>query len=77
MTEKIRLKNYPQGVPAEIDPDAFQSVPDLFAYIVGRFAAKPAFHNLGHTLSYADLDRLSRDFAEFVVTDRKLTSLEG
>ena len=66
MTEKIWLKNYPAGVPAEVDPDRFQSVPELFASIVERFGAKPAFHNLGHTLTYADLDRLSRDFAAWL-----------
>ena len=31
-----------------------------------RFAERPAFHNLGHTLSYAALDRLSRDFAAYL-----------
>ncbi|MCQ6513014.1 AMP-binding protein, partial [Vibrio parahaemolyticus] len=36
------------------------------AFIFERFAERPAFNNLGHTLSYAALDRLSRDFAAYL-----------
>ena len=60
------LENYPPGIPTEIDPDRFRSVPDLLEKSVARFAGKPAFHNLGHNLSYAELDRLSRNFAAFL-----------
>ncbi len=63
---RIWLKSYPVGMPAEIDPDLFQSIPDLLERIATKFADKPAYHNLGHTLSYAALDRLSRDFAAFL-----------
>ena len=64
--DRIWLKSYPEGMPAEIDPDQFASVADLLEKLFGKFAGKPAFHNLGCTLSYADLDRLSRDFAAFL-----------
>ena len=53
------LEHYPPGIPTEIDPDEFRSVPDLLAKSVVRFAGKPAFHNLGHSLTYAELNRLS------------------
>jgi long-chain acyl-CoA synthetase len=66
MTDRIWLKNYPAGMPAEIDADRFRSVPDLFEKTVAKFADKPAYHNLGRTLSYATLDQLSRDFAAFL-----------
>jgi len=66
MVERIWLKNYPAGMPAEIDPDQFSSVPDLLAKVAAKFADKPAFHNLGCTMSYAELERLSRDFAAFL-----------
>ena len=66
MVDRIWLKNYPAGMPAEIDPDLFASIPDLFEKVAAKFADKPAFHNLGRTLSYADLARLSRDFAAFL-----------
>ena len=66
MVDRIWLKNYPAGMPAEIDADQFASIPDLFEKIVAKFADKPAYHNLGRTLSYAELERLSRDFAAFL-----------
>jgi long-chain acyl-CoA synthetase len=66
MVNKVWLKSYPVGMPAEIDPDRFRSVPDLLEKIVAKFADKPAYHNLGCTISYAELDKLSRDFAAFL-----------
>lgn len=64
--DKIWLKNYSEGVPAEIDPDAIPSVVDIFENSVRKFAARPAFSNLGTTLSYADLDRETRHFAAYL-----------
>jgi long-chain acyl-CoA synthetase len=66
VVEKIWLKSYPAGMPAEIDADRFSSIPDLLDKTVAKFSDKPAYHNLGHTLSYAALDRLSREFAAFL-----------
>jgi len=66
MANKIWLKNYPAGMPTEIDADLYQSIPDLLAQITVKYADKPAFHNLGCTMTYAELDRRSRDFAAFL-----------
>jgi long-chain acyl-CoA synthetase len=64
--DRIWLKNYPAGIPAEIDADQFDSIPALLDKIFGKFADRPAYHNLGRTISYAELDQLSRDFAAFL-----------
>jgi long-chain acyl-CoA synthetase len=64
--DKIWLKNYPEGMPAEIDPDQFRSIPDLLDKLFVKFADRPAYHNLGHTISYAELEQLSRAFAAFL-----------
>jgi len=64
--DRIWLQSYPAGMPAEINADRFDSIPDMLAQTVARFADRPAFHNLGHTLTYAALDRLARDFAAFL-----------
>ncbi len=54
------------GVPARIDLDAYQSVVDVFERSCRKFADRPAFSNLGVTLSYAELDRLSAAFAGYL-----------
>ncbi len=66
MVDRIWLKNYPPGVPAEIDPDRFTSIGDLFDKTVAAFSGRPAYHNLGYTLTFSALDRMSRDFAAFL-----------
>ncbi len=64
--DKIWLNSYPTGIPAEIDADEFDSIADLFNKIAAKYADRPAFHNFGHTISYVELDRLSREFAAFL-----------
>ncbi len=66
MVNKAWLNSYPEGMPAEIDPDRFRSIPDLLEKTAARFADKPAFHNLGCTMTYAGLERQSRAFAAFL-----------
>ena len=64
--DKPWLKSYPTGMPAEIDMKAFSSVRDILEKSCQRFADKPAYSNLGVTLTYRELDRMSRDFAAFL-----------
>ncbi len=66
MNTRFWLDSYPPGIPHEIDTDAFTSVKDILSESCRRFAALPAFSNLGTTLSYAELDRLSEAFAAFL-----------
>ncbi len=53
-------------IPREIDAKAFPSVTAMMADAMHRFADRPAMRCAGQTLTYADLDRLSRDFAAFL-----------
>lgn len=62
------LKHYPAGVEADIDPDAFASLAQLLEVSMQQHAARPALVSLGTTLSYGDLDRLSRQFANWLLT---------
>lgn len=64
--EAIWLKNYPPGVPAEVDVCEFTSLRDLLQRSCQRFADLPAYSNMGATISYAELDRASRDFAAYL-----------
>ena len=53
--EKIWLKSYPPGVPAEIDVNEFRSLGDLFDRSVKRFADKTAYICMGKSMTYAEL----------------------
>jgi long-chain acyl-CoA synthetase len=66
MSAKPWLSAYPPGVPAEIDPDRYESLVALLTASFERFGGQPAFTNLGTTLSFAEVDRHSRAFAAFL-----------
>ncbi|AZL70004.1 long-chain-fatty-acid--CoA ligase FadD2 [Pseudomonas oryziphila] len=56
----------PAGVPSTLDLTAYASVVDVFERSCKRFADRPAFSNLGVTLSYAELERHSAAFAAWL-----------
>src|SRR5215467_8480417 len=60
------LATYGSTIPAEIDPGAHASVTDMLVDAMQRFADKPAFRCFGQTLTYADTDRLSGNFAAYL-----------
>src|SRR5215468_559348 len=66
MSSKCWFAAYGEQIPPGINPDAHGSVLELLEGAMRRFADKPAFHCFGQTLTYADTDRLSRDFAAFL-----------
>src|SRR5215470_9875654 len=66
MSSKCWLAAYGKQIPPGINPDAHGSVLEMLEGAMQRFADKPAFHCFGHTLSYTDTDRLSRDFAAYL-----------
>lgn len=70
--EKIWLKSYPPGIPAEIDVNEFSSLADVFSQGVRQFADRPAYVNMGKTITYAELDRLSAQFAGYLQGELKL-----
>jgi long-chain acyl-CoA synthetase len=70
--ENIWLKNYPPGVPAQIDIKEFRSLGEVFDKSVARFGSLPAFINMGHSISYSELERQSRDFGAYLQSGLKL-----
>jgi long-chain acyl-CoA synthetase len=66
MSSKHWLAAYGARIPAEINPHAHPSVLDMLEGAMQRFADRPAFRCFGRTLTYADTDRLSRDFAAYL-----------
>ena len=65
------LAHYPKGVPAEIDLDEFQSIVALLDNCFDKFRHRPAYTNMGRTITYGQLDELSQQFANFLVQDLK------
>src|SRR3990167_9902094 len=64
--DKIWLKSYPPGVPSEINPDAYQSLVDVFNRACIKYQNNPAFYNMGITITFSELDKLSRYFAAYL-----------
>jgi len=64
--EKIWLKSYQKNVPEEINPDRYNSLVDLLMASFEKYQSKPAYQHLGHKLSYAKLDHLSRKVSAYL-----------
>lgn len=64
--EKVWLKRYPEDVPAEIDPDHYASLVEMFERAVARYADQPAFINMGQVMTFRKLEERSRAFAAYL-----------
>lgn len=63
---KVWLQQYQHGVPAEINPDIYSSLVELFNNNCVKFADKPALSNFGSVLTYQEFARLSNCFAAYL-----------
>nr|OYN52818.1 long-chain-fatty-acid--CoA ligase [Pectobacterium carotovorum] len=70
--EKIWLSRYPADVPAEIDPDRYSSLIEMFESSVKRYADRPAFVNMGEVMTFRKLEERSRAFAAYLQNQLKL-----
>jgi len=64
--DKVWLQQYPQGIPAEVEYRAYRSLKEILSAACTRFAERPAYGNLGVTITYRELDQLSRDFGAYL-----------
>jgi long-chain acyl-CoA synthetase len=64
--DKVWLKQYPRGIAAEVDVTRYASLPEILARSCERFGPLPAYHNMGVSISYRELDRKSRAFGAFL-----------
>lgn len=63
---RIWLKSYPQGVPADIDPSQLRSLKQLIEESCAAHSASVAFVQMGRSLTYHELGELSRSFAAWL-----------
>lgn len=66
MTDNFWKDKYPVGVKSEIDPDEYRNIQAVLKQSCEQFADKPAFSNLGKTLTYGELYKLSGEFAAYL-----------
>ncbi|MFK0271656.1 long-chain-fatty-acid--CoA ligase FadD1 [Pseudomonas asiatica] len=66
MIEHFWKDKYPAGITAEINPDEFPNIQAVLKQSCQRFADKPAFSNLGKTITYGELYALSGAFAAWL-----------
>ena len=64
--EKIWLKSYPEGVPAEIDINEYQSLAQLFDEAAAKFGQRKAFTCMGKSITFAELDQQSAAFGAWL-----------
>ena len=63
----------PAGVEDTIDPDIYPNLVSIIDELLSSHAGRPAFTGIGHTLTFADIDRYSQQFANYL---RECTSLQ-
>jgi long-chain acyl-CoA synthetase len=64
--ERLWLRQYPPGVPADIDPSRYSSLVAMFEEGFSGFAAREACVCMGKSLTYAELDEASRALAAWL-----------
>ena len=70
--ERPWLASYPANVPAQINVDEFPSIVSVLSQACERYGDNPAFANFGTRLSYSEIDRLSANFASYLLDELKL-----
>ena len=71
--DKVWIKSYPADMPEEVPTPPFKSVRDLFEQAFEKYPDNAAYTNMGRTLDYAELDRLSMQFACYLQKTLGLT----
>jgi long-chain acyl-CoA synthetase len=64
--EKIWLKGYPAGVPAEIDVNQYETVSQVLEESMKQYASRTAFVCMGKSITYAQIDAASRSLGAWL-----------
>src|SRR5947199_863259 len=64
--DRIWLKHYPAGVPTDIDPAQYDSLVALLEECFAKYRERRAFICMDKSITYGELDDLSRDFAAYL-----------
>jgi len=64
--DKVWLQHYDPSIAPEINPDAYNSVVEVFEDSVSKYGDKTAYINMGHSITFKELDQLSKQFAAYL-----------
>jgi long-chain acyl-CoA synthetase len=70
--QKPWLDSYPSGVPEQIDISQYQSILSVLDQVCEKYRDKPGFASFGTQLRYGEIERLSRQFASYLINELKL-----
>jgi len=74
--DRIWLKSYPEGVPADVDLGKLRTLVQLIDAACAGYADSPAYVQMGRTLTFRELDQLSRQFAAYLQKTARLAKGE-
>lgn len=66
MEERPWLKNYPDGVPANINADSYCSLVEMFEETFEKYRSQKAFYCMGASLTFDEIDKKSRAFGAYL-----------
>jgi acyl-CoA synthetase (AMP-forming)/AMP-acid ligase II len=72
LNNEIRVFPYEQEILKELNTEGYNSLVDMFEEACDQYADRQAFTAIGQTLTFADIERHSRDFAAYLVGDAGL-----
>ena len=72
--DRFWLPQYPPSVPADIDPFEIDSLKSLIEDACGRYADRIAYHSMGTSISYRQLEQRSRAFGAWLQHNAGLKS---
>jgi len=71
-SERPWLASYPKGIPAQVDLEQYASIVSVLDEACRDYRDRPAFANFGKQINYGDVDRLSAQFANYLLHELKL-----
>lgn len=70
--EKIWLKHYPKGIPAEINMQEYSHIMQVFDEACQKYPQQMAFTNMNVGFTFSELHQKVQDFASFLQNELKL-----
>jgi long-chain acyl-CoA synthetase len=62
------LKNYPNGIPANINVDKYNNLNEYLDEVFNTYKSRIAFSCMGKEISFSQVDKLSRQFAGYMIS---------